>query len=90
MSEFNIKINGGASIRLPTGGKYCDRDIVITSEGNSAEDYVGEYVVTPSRQDKVLETANKVLTENVTVVAIPYSEASNTSGGTTFFIAKEI
>ena len=89
MSEHNITVKGGASIRLPTGGKYCDRDIVITSEGNASEEYVGEYTVTPSRQIKVLETANKVLSENITVLAIPYSEASNNSGGTTFYIAKE-
>lgn len=33
MSEFNITVEGGSSIRLPTAGKYCDRDIVITAEG---------------------------------------------------------
>lgn len=89
MSEFNISVKGGKSIRLPTEGKYCDRDIIVTSEGNSAEDYVGEYTITPSRETKILETANKILTENVTVVAIPYSEVSNLSGGKTFYIAKE-
>lgn len=33
MSEFNITVEGGSSIRLPTAGKYCDRDIVVTAEG---------------------------------------------------------
>lgn len=33
MSEFNIIVQGGSSVRLPTAGKYCDRDIVITAEG---------------------------------------------------------
>jgi hypothetical protein len=33
MSEFNITVVGGKSVRLPTAGKYCDRDIVITAEG---------------------------------------------------------
>lgn len=37
MSEFNITVQGGSSVRLPTAGKYCDRDIVVTAEG-SAED----------------------------------------------------
>lgn len=36
MSEFNITVDGGSSVRLPVAGKYCDRDIVITSEGGSA------------------------------------------------------
>lgn len=33
MSEFNITVEGGSSVRLPTAGKYCDRDIVITATG---------------------------------------------------------
>lgn len=35
MSEHNITVEGGSSVRLPTAGKYCDRDIVITAEGGS-------------------------------------------------------
>ena len=31
--SFNIEVEGGSSIRLPTAGKYCDRDIVITALG---------------------------------------------------------
>ena len=30
MIVFNIEVELGTSIRLPTAGKYCDRDIVIT------------------------------------------------------------
>ena len=33
MSEHNITIEGGTSVRLPTAGKYCDRDIIITATG---------------------------------------------------------
>jgi hypothetical protein len=33
MSEFNITVEGGKSVRLPTAGKYCDRDIVVTATG---------------------------------------------------------
>lgn len=33
MSEHNITVEGGSSVRLPTAGKYCDRDIVITATG---------------------------------------------------------
>lgn len=29
----NITIEGGTSARLPTAGKYCDRDIVVTATG---------------------------------------------------------
>lgn len=33
----NVTVECGSSVRLPTAGKYCDRDIVITAEGG-AED----------------------------------------------------
>lgn len=37
MSEFNIEVEGGSSVRLPTAGKYCDRDIVVeATEGPSS------------------------------------------------------
>lgn len=31
--SHNITVEGGSSVRLPTAGKYCDRDIVITAKG---------------------------------------------------------
>lgn len=40
MSEFNITVDGGTSKRLLTAGKYCDRDIIISSEGGTAEPVV--------------------------------------------------
>lgn len=63
--------------------------VPITGSAVTGESYEGEYTVTPSRTAKVLQTANKVLSDNVTIVAIPYGEVSNLSGGTTFYIAKE-
>lgn len=33
MSAFNIEVAGGSSVRLPTAGKYCDRDIIVTATG---------------------------------------------------------
>ena len=29
--RHNITVEGGTSVRLPTAGKYCDRDIVVTA-----------------------------------------------------------
>ena len=31
--SINIEVEGGTSVRLPTAGKYCDRDIVVTATG---------------------------------------------------------
>lgn len=33
MSEHNITVEGGTSVRLLTAGKYCDRDIIVTATG---------------------------------------------------------
>ena len=35
--SFKVTVKGGKSVRLPTKGKYCDRDIVITATGGSGE-----------------------------------------------------
>lgn len=33
--SFNIEVEGGTSVRLPTAGKYCPQDIVVTATGGS-------------------------------------------------------
>lgn len=50
------------------------------------EHYTGEYVITPSRQNQYLDTDNKMMTDDVTVLEIPYTETAN-QYGTTFAIA---
>jgi hypothetical protein len=42
--SFNITVEGGTSVRLPTAGKYCDRDIVITATGSGS---VADPVIEP-------------------------------------------
>lgn len=42
MSEFNIEVAGGSSVRLTTAGKYCDRDIVVTATGGGEQDHTVE------------------------------------------------
>lgn len=37
--SFNVEVEGGTSVRLPTAGKYCDRDIVITATGGEGGSY---------------------------------------------------
>lgn len=31
--SHNITVEGGTTVRLPTAGKFCDRDIIVTAEG---------------------------------------------------------
>ena len=35
--SFNIEVAGGTSVRLPTAGKYCDRDIVVSATGAAGD-----------------------------------------------------
>ena len=36
--SHNITVEGGTAVRLPTAGKYCDRDIVVTATGGGGDD----------------------------------------------------
>lgn len=49
--------------------------------------YDGPYTVIPTVDEQKLETAQRILLEDVTVKAIPYYAVSNVSGGTTIYIA---
>ena len=44
MSEHNITVEGGTSVRLPTAGKYCDRDIIITATGGGGSDEFADFL----------------------------------------------
>lgn len=58
---------------------------------NVYEKYEGDYVVTPQRgRGTVLETTDKLMTDNVTVKEIPYSVTTNLAGGNTCYIGKEV
>ena len=47
------------------------------------EQYTGEYEIRPLVEPQTLETKDKVMMENMTILEIPYAEVSNTSGGIT-------
>lgn len=49
--------------------------------------YDGDYEVTPSPGEQVLETARHSMRDDVTVHAIPYHSVSNEAGGYTVSIA---
>lgn len=53
--------------------------------------YGGSYKVIPKAfESQALQTTNKVLGEDVIITEVPYYETSNTSNGTTAYIAKEV
>jgi hypothetical protein len=68
-----------------SGTQGLTADISIP-EVTAADWYVGPYDVTPTTNIQMLFTEDKTLSDNVIVLAIPYSEVSNTSGGYTAVI----
>ena len=70
--------NDEGKILQVEGGKWAAKDLPT---------YDGEFIVTPSADnDQMLQTAGKYSDSNITVEKIPYSEVSNTAGGTTVII----
>ena len=61
----------------------------VVSLPYSINRYEGEYVITPTIDGQTLETANKMLIDDVTINAIPYQDVSNPQGGRTITIAFE-
>ena len=54
------------------------------------EPFDGSYSITPKVTAQTMPTKGKVMTDDVTVKAIPFFNVSNNSGGNTVYIAKEI
>lgn len=51
------------------------------------EEYEGSYEVTPKLEEQILQTAEKVMTNDLKIKEIPYAEVTNPAGGTTVIIA---
>lgn len=54
------------------------------------EEYSGEYVMTPKVREQIMQTKDKVMTDDVTIKSIPFFDVSNNSGGTTVYIGDEV
>lgn len=59
--SWNIEVEGGTSVRLPTAGKYCDRDIVVTAIGGGGGDLPAGY----SRVDYIQFTGTQLVDTGV-------------------------
>ena len=51
--------------------------------------YDGSYNVTPKLETQILETKQKFMKNNVTIKEVPVFRTTNSSGGTTVYIAKK-
>ena len=73
--------DGNMSTLCVNDGEYGYYMLVETSDP-----YTGEYIVTPRVYQQTLETAHKLMTDDVTVLEIPLTRTSNPQGGLTVLI----
>lgn len=80
-----------ARLRSPSALSANARDILnIVKDYSNAPLYTGEYTVTPKAfEEQSLPTTDKLLTQDVTVLRVPFFETSNIYGNTVF-IASEV
>ena len=76
-------------IRIGVDQTIPDIKIKMESGGEALPTYIGETSVTPlAWQTQILETANKTLRDNITILEIPYSSVSNPQDGRTVYIGE--
>ena len=85
-TDAKLEARFGADKKLGVG--FGEVQKVIEYVGGKP--YEGDYVITPKVEAQTLPTKEKVLIEDMTVKSIPFFNVSNTSGGSTVYIAKEI
>ena len=80
-------------VEIGTGVKRLDatiKDYQAVTVYKDADPYTGSYQVTPKVNAQTMPTAQKLMTQDVTIKAIPIYDVSNGSGGRTVYIAKEV
>lgn len=84
----------GGSGSLPSVTAADDGKVLTVVGGSWAAanlpKYSGSYSVTPTPDAQTLPTAGRYMDDDVTVKSIPFYETSNTSGGSTIYIASEV
>lgn len=81
--DAKVTVHEQQAVKVNVGGT------VIVQHGIPV--YGGTYTVVPlADAQTVLETAEKLLLEDITVTKIPYHEVSNNEGGSTVYIGSEV
>lgn len=83
----NIEVLGG---NTHTQEVDIEQDIVIVPVYKEFPTYEGEYEVTPKVSEQTLPTAQKLMSDDVTIKSIPFFNVGNTSGGSTVYIGNEV
>lgn len=90
---YDFSLSGCLSSDCSISGELSGQNGMIgdISISNNIPEYIGDHIITPSsKSDIVLNTKDKKLNENITVIKIPYYQTSNTDGGETVYIAEEV
>lgn len=83
-SAFSTSFNGNAVFNVG----MAEQVVIEIIEG---ERYDGLYEVIPlAFTDQILETKNKLMTDDITVFKVPYHETSNLFEGKTVYIAEVV
>ena len=81
MSEFVIELEGGTAVRLPTTGKFCDKDIVIHALGGgelpSGVGYLASGTFTPSQDTEGFEIETGLTREPSFYIVMATSDVSS-------------
>lgn len=77
------RIDGACSLSVNVDGTS---GVYTQIEAHARAHYEGDYTVIPMVTEQVLQTADKVMNNNLTVTEIPTYMVSNDSGGNTFYI----
>lgn len=65
---------------------HVESNVKVNGVGTNV--YEGEYEVTPSTNEQLLMTKNKVLSKDVKVKAVGYYEVGNVANGKTIYIGE--
>ena len=88
-----VPLSGTISSTLDLTGTLTPDGFKIAGEISSdilaAKKYTGPYEVYPRKVEQTLETSDKLLTDDITIDAINYSEVDNVVGGKTVNIGYE-
>ena len=89
--QKNVRLNvAGRSrdVQISIQGKdHGDIFLTVTPRESHKDPYEGPYsVVSYADAMQILDTEDKIMTENLVVLPIPYFETSNPKGGLTVYI----
>ena len=86
--QFAAQLNAGGEDVKRLDATFKDYQAVTIYQ--EVDPYNGSYEVTPKVEAQTMPTAQKLMTQDVTIKAIPIYNVSNSSGGSTVYIAKEV